>query len=92
MIGVATKDDDMVEQLFVTSTHADVIFFTSRGRAFQLKAYDIPQASRTAKGQALVNFLQLAPGEKVTAILPVSDMPDAKYLDHGDARRRDQEN
>jgi DNA gyrase subunit A len=80
VIGVATKDDDMVEQLFVTSTHADVIFFTSRGRAFQLKAYDIPPASRTAKGQALVNFLQLAPGEKVTAILPVSDMPDAKYL------------
>jgi DNA gyrase subunit A len=80
VIGVATKDDDMVEQLFVTSTHADVLFFTSRGRAFQLKAYDIPAASRTAKGQALVNFLQLAPGEKVTAILPVSDMPDAKYL------------
>ncbi len=80
VIGVATKDDDMVEQLFVTSTHADVIFFTSRGRAFQLKAYDIPPASRTAKGQALVNFLQLAPGEKVTAILPVSDMPDTKYL------------
>jgi len=80
VIGVATKEDDMVEQLFVTSTHADVLFFTSRGRAFQLKAYDIPAASRTAKGQALVNFLQLAPGEKVTAILPVSDMPDAKYL------------
>jgi DNA gyrase subunit A len=80
VIGVATKEDDMVDQLFVTSTHADVLFFTSRGRAFQLKAYDIPAASRTAKGQALVNFLQLAPGEKVTAILPVSDMPDAKYL------------
>jgi DNA gyrase subunit A len=80
VIGVATKEDDMVEQLFVTNTHADVLFFTSRGRAFQLKAYDIPPASRTAKGQALVNFLQLAPGEKVTAILPVSDMPDAKYL------------
>jgi len=80
VIGVATKEDDMVEQLFATSTHADVLFFTSRGRAFQLKAYDIPAASRTAKGQALVNFLQLAPGEKVTAVLPVSDMPDAKYL------------
>ncbi len=80
VIGVATKDDDVVEQLFSTSTHADVLFFTSRGRAFQLKAYDIPAASRTAKGQALVNFLQLAPGEKVTAVLPVSDMPDAKYL------------
>lgn len=80
VIGVATKEDDVVEQLFSTSTHADVLFFTSRGRAFQLKAYDIPAGSRTAKGQALVNFLQLAPGEKVTAVLPVSDMPDAKYL------------
>jgi DNA gyrase subunit A len=80
VIGVATKEEDMVEQLFTTSTHADVLFFTSRGRVFQLKAYDIPPASRTAKGQALVNFLQLAPGEKVTAVLPISDMPDAKYL------------
>jgi len=80
VIGVATKEEDVVEQLFTTNTHADVLFFTSRGRVFQLKAYDIPAASRTAKGQALVNFLQLAPGEKVTAVLPVSDMPDAKYL------------
>jgi DNA gyrase subunit A len=80
VIGVATKEEDMVEQLFTTNTHADVLFFTSRGRVFQLKAYDVPAASRTAKGQALVNFLQLAPGEKVTAVLPVSDMPDAKYL------------
>jgi DNA gyrase subunit A len=80
VIGVATKEEDMVEQLFTTSTHADVLFFTSRGRVFQLKAYDIPPASRTAKGQALVNFLQLAPGEKVTAVLPISDMPDAKFL------------
>ncbi len=80
VIGVATKEEDMVEQLFTTSTHADVLFFTSRGRVFQLKAYDIPPASRTAKGQALVNFLQLAPSEKVTAVLPISDMPDAKYL------------
>ena len=80
VIGVATKEEDVVEQLFTTNTHADVLFFTSRGRVFQLKAYDIPAGSRTAKGQALVNFLQLAPGEKVTAVLPVSDMPDAKYL------------
>jgi DNA gyrase subunit A len=80
VIGVATKEEDVVEQLFTTNTHADVLFFTSRGRVFQLKAYDVPPASRTAKGQALVNFLQLAPGEKVTAVLPVSDMPDAKYL------------
>jgi len=78
--GVETKEEDVVEQLFSTNTHADVLFFTSRGRVFQLKAYDVPAASRTAKGQALVNFLQLAPGEKVTEVIPISEMPDAKYL------------
>jgi DNA gyrase subunit A len=80
VMGVATKEEDVVEHLFTTTTHADVLFFTSRGRVFQLKAYDIPSASRTAKGQAVVNFLELSPGEKVTAVLPVSDLPDAKYL------------
>jgi DNA gyrase subunit A len=78
--GVETKEEDVVEHLFTTNTHADVLFFTSRGRVFQLKAYDVPAASRTAKGQAMVNFLQLAPGEKVTEVFPVSDIPDAKYL------------
>ncbi len=80
VIGVATKEEDVVEHLFTTTTHTDVLFFTSRGRIFQLKAYDIPAGSRTSKGQAVVNFLELSPGEKVTAVLPVSDMPDAKYL------------
>ncbi len=69
VVGVTTKEEDVVEQMFTTSTHADLLFFTTRGRVFQLKAYEIPVASRTAKGQALVNFLQLAPNEKVSATL-----------------------
>jgi DNA gyrase subunit A len=80
VIGLTTKEEDMVDFMFSTMTHNDVLFFTTRGRAFQLKAYEIPQATRTAKGQAIVNFLQLAPGEKVTSILPLDKIAEYKYL------------
>ncbi len=80
VIGVTTKEEESVEMVQMTNTHDNILFFTNRGRAFQLMAYDIPQASRTAKGQALVNFLQLAPNEKVTAALAVSAISDNKYL------------
>lgn len=80
VIGVTTKEDESVDQLITTNTHDNMLFFTNRGRVFQLMAYDIPQASRTAKGQALVNFLQLAPNEKVTAFLAMSDMEKYKFL------------
>jgi DNA gyrase subunit A len=80
VIGVTTKEEDVVEQLFTTSTHADLLFFTTKGRAFQLKAYDVPPGSRTSKGQAIVNFLQLGPDEKVSAVLSMSDLGDYKYL------------
>ncbi len=80
VMGLATKEEDVVEDLFTTTTHADLLFFTTRGRVFQLKAYDVPAASRTSKGQAVVNFLQLAPNEKVSAALSVSDLGDAKFL------------
>ncbi|MFA5062341.1 MAG: DNA gyrase subunit A [Patescibacteria group bacterium] len=80
VIGVTTKEEDSVEQLQATNTHDNILFFTSRGRVFQLMAYDIPQGSRTAKGQALVNFLQLAPNEKVTALLATSDLTKIKHL------------
>lgn len=80
IIGVTTKEEDIVEHLFSTSTHADLLFFTTRGRVFKLKAYEIPQAARTAKGQAVVNFLELAPGEKISAILPFKELGDYKYL------------
>jgi len=78
--GVTTKEEDEVERLFSTTTHKDLLFFTSRGRVFRMKAYDVPEASRTAKGQALVNFLQLAPGEVVTAVMSVDDIDKFKYL------------
>jgi DNA gyrase subunit A len=80
VVGLATKEEDMVEQLFTTNTHADLMFFTTRGRVFRLKAYELPQGSRTAKGQAIVNFLQLAPGEQVSTTLPVDDMEGMNYL------------
>lgn len=80
VIGVTTKEEDVVEHLFTTTTHADLLFFTSRGRVFKLKAYEVPQATRTAKGQAVVNFLELAPGEKVSDVLSLKELGDYKYL------------
>ena len=69
VVGMSTKEEDSVEHFFITNTHANILFFTTRGRVFQLKAYDIPEASRTSRGQAIVNFLELQPNEIVTAVL-----------------------
>ncbi len=80
VVGMASKEEDEVEQVFSTSTHKDLLFFTTRGRVFQLKAYDVPEASRIAKGQALVNFLQLAPGENVSASLSMEELSESKFL------------
>jgi DNA gyrase subunit A len=79
-MGISTKEEDAVEHFFGTSTHANILFFTSRGRVFQLKAYDVPQTSRTAKGQAVQNFLELAPGERVTSVLSAADLKRFTYL------------
>jgi len=78
--GQTLKEEDAIDQVFTTSTHKDLLFFTNRGRVFKLKAYDVPEASRTAKGQALVNFLQLAPGELITTALSLSDLEKYRYL------------
>ena len=81
VIGLTTKEEDSVEFVFTTMTHNDLQFHTTKGRVFQLKAYDIPQSTtRTAKGQAIVNFLQLSGGEQVTAILPVDKIKKSKFL------------
>ena len=80
VIGVTTKEEDVVAQMTTTNTHDNLLFFTNRGRAFQLMAYDVPQGSRTSKGQALVNFLQLAPNEKVTAFISNEDVSSYKHL------------
>lgn len=80
VIGLTTKEEDTVEELLTTTTHADLLIFTSRGRVFQLKAYDIPSTSRTAKGQAIVNFLQLSPNETVAAVMSLEELGDYKYI------------
>ncbi len=80
VVGLTTKETDVVEHLRTTNTHDNLLFFTTRGRVFQLRAYEVPESSRTAKGQALVNFLQLAPNEKVAAILSMDDMNKYEFL------------
>ena len=81
VIGLTTKEEDMIEKIISTNTHSDLLFFTTYGKVFQLKAYEIPVASRQAKGQALVNFLQISPKEKVSAILALEELKkEEKYL------------
>ncbi|QZY55046.1 DNA gyrase subunit A [Crassaminicella profunda] len=78
--GLTTRDSDFVEHLFITSTHNYILFFTNRGRVYRLKAYEIPEAKRQAKGTAIVNLLQLLPNEKVTAVIPVKEFEPSNYL------------
>lgn len=80
IIGLTTKEEDSVLFMFTTLTHNDVLFFTTKGRVFQLKAYEIPQSSRIAKGTPIVNFLQLIGGEQISAILPLDKLSTSKYL------------
>lgn len=75
--GMTIKEEDMVDILLATTTHRQLLFFTNRGRVFSIKAYEIPAATRTARGQALQNFLELGPEEKVTAIQAIPDKEDA---------------
>lgn len=80
--GLSTREEDFVEHLFITSSHNYLLFFTNHGRVFKLKGYEIPEASRQAKGTAIVNLLQLLPGEKVATIIPLAEeeMTDDKFL------------
>jgi len=80
VMGLTTKEEDTVEFMFTSQTHNDVLFFTTKGRVFQLKVYEIPQASRIAKGTPVVNFLQLIGGEQVSSILPLDKAVFSKYL------------
>ncbi len=80
VLGLTTKEEDMVEFMFSSKTHDDVLFFTTKGRVFQLKVHEIPQAQRTAKGQAIVNFLQLGQSEKITSTLPLDKISAYQYL------------
>ncbi len=78
--GLSTREEDFVETLFVTSTHSFILFFTTRGKVFRLKAYQIPEASRHAKGTAIVNLLELEADEKISAIIPVMEHEKETYL------------
>lgn len=78
--GMQTLEEDYIEELFITSTHHYIMFFTNTGRVYRMKGYEIPEASRTARGTAIINLLQLMPDEKITAMIPIKEYEDGKYL------------
>lgn len=78
--GMATIDDDFIEDMMMTSTHHYIMFFTNKGKVYRMKAYEIPESSRTARGTAIVNLLQLEAGERITAMIPIRNYSDDKYL------------
>ena len=78
--GIATKEGDFVKQIFTASTHDIVLFFSNKGKLYTLRGYDIPEAGRTARGTAIVNLLSLDNGEKVSAVIPITDFEEGKYL------------
>ena len=78
--GMTTIEDDYIEDLLMTSTHNHIMFFTNKGRAYMLKAYEIPEAGRTARGTAIVNLLQLQPEEKISAVIPIGEFEEDKNL------------
>ena len=78
--GMQTLEEDYVEELFMTHTHHYIMFFTNTGRVYRMKGYEIPEASRTSRGTAIVNLLQLMPGEKISAVIPIDDYRDGEYL------------
>ena len=78
--GMQTIEEDYIEDLFMTTTHHYIMFFTNTGRVYRLKAYNIPEAGRTARGTAIVNLIQLLPGEKITAIIPMKELDEDGYL------------
>ena len=78
--GMETIEEDYIEELLMTTSHHYMMFFTNTGRVYRLKAYEIPEASRTSRGTAIVNLLQLQPGEKITAVIPIKEFTDGHYL------------
>jgi DNA gyrase subunit A len=77
---LTTKTEDFVSDIFITSTHNYILFFTNRGRVYRLKAYEVPEAGRHAKGTAIVNLLQLSGGENITAVIPIRDFEEEKFM------------
>ena len=78
--GIATREEDFVKQIFTASTHDTILFFSNKGKLYKLRGYEVPEAGRTAKGTAIVNLLSLDPGEKISAVIPIQNFADGKYL------------
>ena len=78
--GIATREEDFVKQIFTASTHDTILFFSNKGKLYKLKGYEIPEAGRTAKGTAIVNLLSLDAGEKISAVIPIQNFAEGKYL------------
>ena len=78
--GIATREEDFVKQIFTASTHDTILFFSNQGKVYRLRGYEVPEAGRTAKGTAIVNLLSLNGGEKISAVIPISNFAEGKYL------------
>ncbi len=78
--GIATREEDFVKQIFTASTHDTILFFSNKGKLYKLKGYEVPEAGRTAKGTAIVNLLSLDAGEKISAVIPIQNFAEGKYL------------
>ena len=78
--GIATREEDFVKQIFTSSTHDTILFFTNKGKLYKLRGYEVPEAGRTARGTAIVNLLSLDAGEKVSAVIPIQNFAEGKYL------------
>ncbi len=78
--GMQTIDDDYIERMVMTTTHHDIMFFTNKGRSYKIKAYEIPESGRSARGTAIINIIQLMPGERITAMITMSELDDETYL------------
>ena len=78
--GIATREEDFVKQIFTASTHDTILFFTNKGKLYKLRGYEIPEAGRTARGTAIVNLLNLDAGEKISAVIPIQNFAEGKYL------------
>jgi DNA gyrase subunit A len=80
VIGISTKEEDFVENIFTTTTHYKFLFFTNQGRVYRLKGYQIPETGRQARGTAIINLLELEEGEKINAVIPIKEFPEDSYL------------
>ena len=78
--GMATRESDFVKEIFIASTHDTILFFSNKGKLYKLRGYEVPEAGRTAKGTAIVNLLSLDPGEKISAVIPLQNFAEGKYL------------